>query len=41
MRHNKVAREKPEDFFKDVGCKYHAHVALNKPCYKETHPAYK
>ncbi|KAI4707138.1 hypothetical protein J4E89_008077 [Alternaria sp. Ai002NY15] len=30
-----------ETFFKDVGCKYHAHVALKKPCYKETHPAYK
>ncbi|KAI4608649.1 hypothetical protein J4E83_009086 [Alternaria metachromatica] len=41
MRHNKVAKEKPKDFFKDIGCKYHAHVALNKPCYKKTHPAYK
>ena len=28
-------------FFKDAGCTYHAHVALNKPCYKETPPAYK
>ncbi|KAI4690366.1 hypothetical protein J4E81_007519 [Alternaria sp. BMP 2799] len=41
MRQGEVAVEEYEDFFKDVGCKYHAHVALNKPCYKKTHPAYK
>ena len=41
MRYDKVAQKEYEDFFKDVGCKYHAHVALNKPCYKKTHPVYK
>ena len=30
-----------ETFFKDVGCKYHAHKGLKEPCYKETHPAFK
>ncbi|KAI4923476.1 hypothetical protein J4E85_008514 [Alternaria conjuncta] len=41
MRHKHVAAEDDEKFFENVGCKYHAHVALNKPCYKKTHPAYK
>jgi hypothetical protein len=30
-----------EKFFKDAGCKYHEHVALDKPCYKKIHRAYK
>ena len=41
MRHRNVAAEDNKEFFRDIGCKYHAHVALNKPCYKKTHPAYK
>jgi len=30
-----------QNFFKNVGCKYHAHTTLKKPCYKGTHPAFK
>ncbi|KAI4673609.1 uncharacterized protein J4E88_008665 [Alternaria novae-zelandiae] len=41
MRVAQVVEQDHEAFFQDVGCKYHAHVALNKPCYKNTHPAYK
>ncbi|KAI4682735.1 uncharacterized protein J4E84_007199 [Alternaria hordeiaustralica] len=41
MRHKNVADEDYEKLFENIGCKYHAHVALNKPCYKKTHPAYR
>jgi len=41
MRRRALAMEDHEEFFRDIGCKYHAHIALNKPCYKKIHPAYK
>ena len=40
MRHSELTEiEKAEEFFKNVGCKYHAH-GPNTPCYKKTNIPY-
>ncbi|KAI4619188.1 uncharacterized protein J4E87_007776 [Alternaria ethzedia] len=36
-----VPEASKQTFFKNAGCQYHAHTTLKKPCYKETHPAFK
>ncbi|KAI4948198.1 hypothetical protein J4E91_006192 [Alternaria rosae] len=42
MRRKQLSVEEPvATIFKNADCKYHAHVWLKKPCYKETHPAFK
>ena len=41
MRLNQAVEQDYKGFFENVGCKYHEHARLKKPCYKETHPAYK
>ncbi|KAI4648979.1 uncharacterized protein J4E78_008496 [Alternaria triticimaculans] len=41
LRLSQVVEQDYKVFFENVGCKYHEHARLKKPCYKETHPAYK
>jgi hypothetical protein len=42
MRREELGEEEEKEmFFRYAGCKYHEHVALNEPCYKKTHPAFK
>lgn len=41
LRVDRLRAASVQTFSKYAGCKYHAHVALNKPCNKETHSAFK